>query len=419
VILFRSELLFPGDATLARDMDVVVDEAGVVVEVARRGTTRTPVALHRDVQVLLPGVINAHTHLTDAEIETPVPGGDGLNAWVRRLLAERLSRPAPSEATGQGEPRNDNGPKQSVSIPAVADVIRRMRDGGTAAVGEVCNGTATLESLLQSGMRARYVQEMLAFPEHAAESSLAKSLDVEQGARWNDTVRPTLGVHAPYSVSPKLALALRDHNRSRGRITYEHLAEDPAERELYETGTGPWRDYLDELGAWDPSWRPPGMSPIAYYESIGLLGPDFAAVHLADATADEIALVARRGVRVILSPISNWHIGRRVPPLEEIVRNGIPFALGTDGRGSNWSIDVFDEARELATRFEWLDGMVLLRALTTNGAATLGFDDMGRIAPGMRPAPMTAEIASLDGNPSEIVRRIILEPISRHCAPLD
>jgi aminodeoxyfutalosine deaminase len=413
VIRYRAEVLFTGDGTMMRDAAVVIDGDGTVVEVAPTASARAAVAETCDVQVLMPGVVNAHTHLTDAEIEVPVPGGDGLTSWVRRLLETRNGRPAPHAATRQGEPRADNGSKQSVSIPAVADVLRRMREGGTAAIGEVSNGTATLEPLLQSGMRARYIQELLAFPEHAAESVLQRAIDVEEGARWNASVRPTMGIHAPYSVSPRLATMIRDLNVRRGRITYEHLTEDPAERELYESGTGPWREYLESLGAWDPSFRPPGMSPLAHYETLGLLGPELAAVHLANATPEEIALVARRGVRVILSPTSNIHIGNRVPPLGEIVTHGIPFALGTDGRGSNPSIDVYDEARVLLENFDWVDGMLLLDALTRNGADVLGFADMGRIAVGTRPGLVAVELRDVAGSPSEIARDVIAAAVSR------
>lgn len=396
--LYRTELLLVGDGSVRRGVDVAADDGGTIVEIAPIGAIRAGVSRRRDAQVLMPGVVNAHTHLTDAEIESPVPGGDGLPAWVRRLLDHRIRRP---------------GPEQSISVSSVADVLRRMRDAGTVAIGEVSNGTATLEPVLQSGMLTRYIQEVLGFARDRAEPAMRRAIEVEQEGRWNDNVRPTFGIHAPYSVSPELAARIIGHNTRCGRITYEHLAEDPAERELYETGGGPWREYLEEIGAWDSTWRAPGESALAHYERLGLLGPNLAAVHLADATAEEIALVAARGVRVILSPTSNVHIGNRVPPLAEIVRRDIPFALGTDGRGSNPSVDVFDEARLLAERFEWIDGMLLLRALTTSGAAVLGISGIGVIEPGMRPGLIAVELDSLSGSDSDIARRIVLEPNSR------
>ena len=410
--LYTAEILFRGDGSVLRDAAVVVDERGTIVEVGAIGSVAAAPAERHAFQVLMPGVVNAHTHLTDAEITTPVPGGGSLPDWVRRLLTERLRRPKPEEAT-EDDPRRDNGPMQSVSLRAVASVLAAMRESGTVAIGEICNGTATLEPVHESGMLTRFSQEVLAFRPDAAAPAFELALEVERGARWSDRVRPTVGIHAPYSVSPELALMIRDHNRSLGRITYEHLVEDPAERELYESGTGPWKEYLERIGAWDGSWKPPGMPPLAYYDTLGLLTPDLAAVHLADATREEIALVVDRGVRAILSPTSNLHIGDRLPPMRDIVEQGLRFALGTDGRGSNPSVDVFDEARLLAERFEWLDGLLLFDALTSNGADVLGFDSIGRIAPGLAPGLVAAEVAGLDGPASAIARRVIVEPISR------
>jgi cytosine/adenosine deaminase-related metal-dependent hydrolase len=417
VRLYRAEALFDGDGRLLRDAGVVVDDGGTVQEVGPIDSIRTGVSERHDVQVLMPGVVNAHTHLTDAEIERPVAGGDGLNAWVRRLLKRRDGRPDPEDTIEQGEPRRANGPSQSVALDAVAEVLRRMRKSGTVAIGEVCNGIATLEPILQSGMRTRFIQELLAFRSERAAPALEAAVEIETNARWNDRVLPTVGIHAPYSVSPELAGMILEHNTKRRRLTFVHLTEDPAERELYINGGGPWKEYLKELGAWDESWRAPGVAPIEHYDRLGLLGPSLAAVHLADATDDEIALVATRGVRVILSPTSNLHIGNRLPPLEAIVARGIPFALGTDGRGSNPSIDVFDEARLLAERFESLDGMLLIQALTANGAAMLGFGELGRIAPGTRPGLVAIEVASLDGSDGDVARRVVIEPISRGAHP--
>jgi cytosine/adenosine deaminase-related metal-dependent hydrolase len=413
VRLYRAEALVDGDGSVRRDSAVLVDDDGAIVAVGDASAIEEPRAERVDVQVLMPGVVNAHTHLTDAEITEPIPGGDGLNAWVRRLLAARDRRPDPVRATNDGEPRSDNGPRQSISLEAVAGVLRAMREAGTSAIAEVSNGTGTLDAVLRSGMRATYIQEVLAFAEPRAEPALRLAIEIEESSRWDDEVRPTIGIHAPYSVSPALATMIVRHNRSRGRMTFEHMTEDPAERELYVHGSGPWRDYLAQVGAWDASWRPPGVAPLALYDELGLLGPFLALVHLADATPEEVALVARTGTRVILSPTSNLHIGDRLPPLEEIVRHGISFALGTDGRGSNPSIDVFDEARLLLERFAWLDARVLVRALTINGADVLGFREIGRIAPGMRPGLVGVELARLDGGAAEIARRIIAEPISR------
>lgn len=408
--VYTADVVFTGD-DMQRDIAVVVDDRGTIVSMgpsdshARNVSDRGDVA-RVAVQVLMPGFINAHTHLTDAEITSPVPGGGTLPEWVDRLLSQRDAR-GKEHATAAPEDRADKGPAQRVSHSAVADVLRMMHEGGTVAIGEVANTTATLDAVRTSGMRAVFIQELVAFRESAAESVFQRALEIERSIEWTDRIHPTIGIHAPYSVSPSLAQHIVAHNIRNGRVTHVHLTEDPEERALYERGDGQWRAYLERRGVWDQGFAPPGVSPIRFYDKLGLLGPNLAAVHLADATEEEIELVARRGVRVILSPTSNEHIGNRLPPLDAIARYRIPFALGTDGRGSNDSIDVVNEARLLAERFEWVDGMTLMSALTANGADVLGFATLGRIASGCAPGFVAAEIDSVAGTASDVARRLI------------
>ncbi|MBC8144317.1 MAG: amidohydrolase family protein, partial [bacterium] len=401
-----AELLFTVDGLL-RDAGLHADTHGTILALGDASSLCDSTSERVSLQVLMPGVVNAHTHLTDAEVEIPIPGGDTLPQWVARLLEARNAR----IDTAQSTVRADRGPMQSVSAPAVKDALKRMYDAGTVAVGEVSNGIATLDAVRESGMHALFIQELVAFRSAVAESVFARALEVEESAQWSARVRPTISIHAPYSVSPALARLIVDHNARNHRLTHIHLTEDPEERSLFEKGSGKWRDYLESRGVWDHDFVPPGMSPIKYYDQLGLLGPGIAAVHLADAHDEEIAIVARRGVRVILSPTSNLHIGNRLPPVDSIVNHGIEFALGTDGRGSNPSVDVFDEARLLAERFSSLDGMLLIRAMTTNGADILGFPELGRIAIGRTPGLVAIEMRDVAGSASEVARRMLTTPV--------
>ena len=399
---FDADVLFTGEALL-RDASVILDIDGRVVAVGPRSAPPSNVRDRQQIQVLVPGFVNAHTHLTDAEIETPLQGDGTLVGWVRQLFASRTSRPV-----ADGADRVANGAGQTVSITAVERVLRRMRERGTVAVGEVSNGMATLAPLRASGMRARFMYELLGFRSELAGEILDRGVGALASDVWSDDIQPALSIHAPYSVSIELARTILESNRSKRRITQIHMTEDPAERELYQRGTGSWRELLEDFGAWDPKWVPPEVAPIEHYDRQGLLGPDLAAVHLADATREEIALVARRGAQVVLSPSSNVHIGNRLPPLPEILRHDIRFALGTDGRGSNPSIDVVDEARLLLQSFDETDPLTLLRALTANGADALGLEELGRIAPGKRPGLVTVDIDRTDGSDGTVARRILL-----------
>lgn len=397
-ILHTAELLLTDvDAPLLRDAAVLLDEDSRVVEVGPPAQISTGYEQRVDHLLLMPGVINCHVHLTDAGIEEPIGGGAGLIAWVGDLLAHRAAR----------------GADRETAMRAVEDVLARMSEGGTVAVGEVCNDFSTLEPIVRSGIRCRFIHELLAFKEGLAQIAITLGLKDKRIAELPSTVRYALGAHAPYSVSPALMERIAERDRQIDAFLYQHLAEDPAERELYLNGAGPWRDVLQRLEAWDEGWEAKGVSPIEFYDRLGLLNDRFVAVHLADATDQEIELLARRGVRAILSPRSNLHITGRLPSMAAIASSGMAIGFGTDGRGSSPSVDVFDEARLLMERFPELPSGMLLRGLTTGGAGILGFDDLGAIRPGTAPGLVAVETEVRSTDLGSIERAIVLEASAR------
>ena len=133
-----------------------------------------------------------------------------------------------------------------------------------------------------------------------------------------------------------------------------------------------------------------GCRPGAYAERLGWTGPDVWHAHCVKLDAAEIALFARTGTGVAHCPCSNCRLGSGLAPLREMLDAGVPVGLGVDGSASNDAGRLVDEARQamLLTRARLgADAMApgeALRLATEGGAAVLGRDDVGRLAPGMR-----------------------------------
>ncbi len=367
--LYRAEIVYDPlhpatDGPVRSDWGLLVDESGLLHASAPAAELLGEGDRTEHVPLITPGFVNAHVHLTDAGRSGTVPGGEGLIAWVRGLLGARAG----------AEPGS-----------GVAETLGEMRDGGTVAVGEVANDLVTLEPIVASGMAARFIYELIGTRPSSAEESIER-FRRDVAAHPHPTVRFSPAIHAPYSVSFELIDRIVAEARRRHVPTYIHLAEDPAERELYGTGEGDWRGFLEEIGVWDDGFTPPGIDPIEWFDRRGYLDERFVAVHLTDASDAEIRLLADRGARAILSPTSNLHITDRLPPYRAILRSGLRFALGTDGRGSNPSMDVLDEARLLAESFPEESRVPLLRGLIPEGASILDLPEVaeyraGRISP--------------------------------------
>lgn len=378
-----------------RNGAVVTDETGTILGIGRVDEMDLPGDTRWHHQVLMPGLINAHIHATDAILKSPVSGGEGLVPWVSTLLARR------NDLRSQLD--------KDTFEQAVSSTMVGMARLGTVAVGEVANDYSTLKAVGGSGMQVRFMHEALGWRESAGPGIDELMENERRSHTWGGGVEHAFALHAPYSTSHVLAASLRERSLATHTNLYIHLAEDIEERRLYVTGDGAWRVYLEQRGVWDDTWKPPGMEPIPFYDAIGIIDDRFVAVHLADATIHEIALLARRGARAILSPRSNAHITGLVPDADSMVRAGLPFAFGTDGHGSNSSIDVMDEGRAIADRFPFLPPGTIMEGLTWNGAVVLGFPALGRITPGATPGLLSLELDEVPDSYREIERSILFD----------
>jgi len=128
-----------------------------------------------------------------------------------------------------------------------------------------------------------------------------------------------------------------------------------------------------------------GVRPIVYYDRLGVLGRHVLASQCVQVDAEEIGLLAARGVSVSHQPISNCEVGGGLAPVPEMLAAGVNVALGSDGYVNNFFEVV--RAAALIPRARLLDpGAVSASTAwtmaTQDGARALGFDDLGTLRPG-------------------------------------
>lgn len=313
--------------------------------------------------VLLPGFVNAHTHLELSHL-AGVVGPAPFVPWVRALIAAR------------------SGETADVVRSAARMAMAAAAASGTAAVGDVSNGLQHLADLARSRLRAVVFHELIGWDPARAEEALAWSqarraeLDPQPGVE----VRPA--AHAPYSCSPRL-LALM---AAAGGPAAIHLAESAAETRFLADGGGEFAAFLAERGLGHVAFAGGARSPVDHAEACGILHPGLVIAHGVQTEAADHALLARRGVHVALCPRSNLALGNGLPPLPGLLAAGVKVCLGTDSLASSPSLDLLAEAVELHRAFPAVDPAVLVRAATVGGAEALGLADHGRIGPGARAA---------------------------------
>src|SRR5262249_21466323 len=150
-----------------------------------------------------------------------------------------------------------------------------------------------------------------------------------------------LAAHAPYSVGPRLFRAIRKAIARDALVPSSlHLAESAEEVEFVRAGTGPWRELLEEVGAWDERWVAPGASPLQYVDDAGVLDPHLLVVHGVHLTPADLRTLARRGATLVTCPRSNRHTGAGVPPVAAFYEAGVPVAVGTDSLASSPDLNI-------------------------------------------------------------------------------
>jgi aminodeoxyfutalosine deaminase len=316
--------------------------------------------------VLLPALVNAHTHLELSHLRGRVAGGDGLGPWVKLLVSARAGDPHPG--------------------PALDDAVLELEEAGVAAVGEVTNTLAALPLLSRAGLAGTLFHEVFGFSEARIAHALATARELRAAARPpGPGLSVALSPHAVYSTHPRVLAELL-----RAGPASIHLAEDPAERRFCAEAAGPFAALNRALGTGE--LRPLGRSAVAVVAPH--LGPRSLAVHAVDLDEEDLALLAGSGATVVLCPRSNLHIGGRLPDLPRLLAAGLPLAVGTDSLASSPSLSPLAELAALARAFPQVPAARLL-PLAWNGAA-VGAPAVGRLAPGLAPGVLAAALGGED-----------------------
>ena len=311
---------------------------------------------------ILPGLVNAHTHLELSWMQGRVPPGDSMPAWAARLMA--LRRTVNSEPEGP-----------------IVDAVRQVRAAGTSLVGDVTNTLAAYDVLADSDLAGAVFRELLGFNTENPSQAVADArgqLDALLPIAW---LRPSIVPHAPYSVSPGLFNAIV--TAAGNRPVSIHLGESREEIQFLRDGTGAWRELLGQLGVWNDAWRAPACGPVEYLERMGVVTDRLLAVHCTQMDDAELARLAGARSTIVACPRSNQWTGAGTPPIERFYASGARVAIGTDSLASVQDLNLFAELAAVRRLAPAVPAARLLASATIDGAAALGFaPEFGTIEPG-------------------------------------
>jgi cytosine/adenosine deaminase-related metal-dependent hydrolase len=327
--------------------------AGRIKEV---GNGPTPTDAHDlgDVAVL-PGLINAHTHLEFSHFNEPIgEPGIPLWTWIGMVIAARGNT-------------SESHQRHSIEIG-----MQELRQSGTILAGEIATPPCLYPDAEPSLIRFAEVV----------------GLDAQRGAERLAAARSMIDAfpdtavspHAPYSTPRQLVADCVELARAASRPLAMHVAESPAERELLQHGSGPFADALKSLGVWQEGLFPWGNQPISTLIEMLTRAPSSLIVHGNDLQDEEIDSIARfSNLTVVYCPRTH-HFFRYGPhPVARLIAAGVPVALGTDSRASNPDLDLWGEVQHLLRHRVDLKPSDVLAMATVHGARALGRPKLGSL----------------------------------------
>ena len=357
--------------------------------IAGVGVGGEPDAIDLGHVVILPALVNTHTHLELSYLRETVPSADRFLDWIGGVMAARQRFP---------------NPEDPAILQAARAGIEEARASGTGLVGDISNTLVTVPLLREAGAPARVFYELLGFntddPLGLVREARAR---VDRTDSASVDVRVSLAPHAPYSVSPALFAAIReDLDAHPGDVSSVHVGESVDETEFIARGTGGWRDVLTDLGVWTDAWRAPGVSPAKYLADFGFLDSRVLAVHGVQCDGEDLSRLRTLGTTVVSCPRSSRHVGVGDPPLEAFYAMGVKVALGTDSLASVADLNMFRElaaARRIAPR---VPARHLLESVTLCGARALGFgEQLGSVEQGKQAVLISVRLPEPVGDVEE------------------
>lgn len=310
-------------------------------------------------EIVMPGLINGHAHAAMSLFRGL--GSDlNLNDWLQKFIF-------PAEAR--------NVTPDFVEWGTRLGMLEMLRGGITTYADMYYFEDNVARVTKDAGMRGVLGETFIDFPapdNKSVSQMLSYTEDYIEHWQHDRLITPAVAPHSIYTCSAKTLQAAAALARKYHVPILIHLSEAPFEGEQ--------------------SRAKYGLSPTAYLESIGVLGPDITAAHCVWVDAGDMQLLARHDVGCVTNPSSNMKLASGTSPVVDLIAAGVPEGLGTDGAASNNDLDMFEEM-DLAAKLQKLarmDPRVLpaeqvVAMATINGARALHMEkEIGSLETGKK-----------------------------------
>jgi cytosine/adenosine deaminase-related metal-dependent hydrolase len=361
---FKGTAIFTGRELLPENMVLVLSDKGIVQDIVPETVAGDNVQQVNG--ILCPGFVNTHCHLELSHMAGVIPEGTGLPAFLTSVMEKRGTQDPDAQAI------------------AMANAEMAMWQSGIAAVGDICNGTASLQQKKDSTLYYHSFVECLGFVPTFAQNRYDFSKGVLE--QFREAGLPcSIVPHAPYSVSADL-FALLSATPNNTPISI-HNQESEAENTLYRDKTGDFLNFYQHFGMDTTAFQPTGTNSLPawlpWFKQLPLI-----LVHNTFTQESDIQFAKDNALQAYwcLCPQANLYIENRLPDITLLRNQGCTITLGTDSLASNHQLSIWEEIKTIRKHFPAIPLHEILQWATLNGAMALGIADLyGSFEKGKRP----------------------------------
>lgn len=307
--------------------------------------------------LIMPGLVNAHTHASMSLLRG-VADDLPLDQWLNKYIF-------PSEAK-YARP-------EFVYLGTCLSAVEMALNGVTTFADGYFHVENASQAAIDVGLRSVISQGILDVPtpDASVPGSWRKRADTFlEKCPADSLITRALFCHSPYLCSPETLQAARKLSRQHGILLFCHVSETAKE--------------VDEVQ------QRHAVRPVELLHKLGILGPDFVAVHVVHVSEAEQEILANSSTGVVHCPESNMKLASGAAPVADLLSRGVTVAIGTDGPASNNNLDLLEEMRSASLMAKLVTGdpqaleaRAVLRMATINGAKVLGMEDrIGSLEPG-------------------------------------
>ena len=339
---------------IIKDGEIIFDSK--IIEVGQNlDDSLTEIYLGKN-SVIMPALINTHTHLEFSSNYTHLEYGDFMN-WLNSVLEHRedLFHDCKSEC--------------------YKSAIKEMKKSGICAFGQISSTGNDLKYLKHSPLKIVYFNEIIGSNPAAVDmiyqDFLARIRESEE--IQNEKFKIGLSVHSPYSVHPILMKKVIEIAKNKNLPIQTHFMESKIERKWLEKGEGEFKIFFEKHF----KNAKPLIKPLEFIELFKDTKTTF--IHCVHANEEELKLINDIGGYITHCPISNRLLNVGLLNLESVKNFSIPYNVATDGKSSNYSLNLFKEIRaallmhtDLHPKYLAKD---LIKSVTINAANALGLNN--------------------------------------------